>query len=129
MSSLSTRAKIGYWLAVLLGVVDVASILVPTPPDGEGPPLAVTLFAAVMGVITLVAAVVAVRSRRRSALRVMAVARILSGLTALPAFFVGGVPPVFVAFGAATVVLTIVAVVLLMNRSRTTAAAPTPAAS
>ena len=49
----------------------------------------------------------------------MAVARILSGLTALPAFFVSGVPAEFVAWGSATVVLTIVAVVLLMSRPRT----------
>ena len=83
----------------------------------------VTLFSAAMGVITLVAAVVrrphpgsAARSGRSS------VSRILSAITALPAFFVDGPPPVFVAFGAATVVLTIVAVVLLMHRARSSVA-------
>ena len=45
-----------------------------------------------MGVVTLVAAVLVARSGNGPALRVMAVARILSGLTALPAFFVTGVP-------------------------------------
>ncbi len=118
MNTLTTRAKIGYWLAVLLAVADVASLLIPTSPDGEGPPFAVTLFSAVMGVITLVAAVLVARTGKRSAIRVMAVSRILSAITALPAFFVEGVPPVFVAFGAATVVLSIVAVVLLMSRAR-----------
>ena len=48
----------------------------------------VTLFSAAMGLVTLVAAVLVARSGSRAALRVMAVARILSGLTALPAFFV-----------------------------------------
>jgi hypothetical protein len=118
MKTLTTRATIGYWLAVLLAVVDVAALLLPTPPDGEGPPLVVTLFSAAMGVITLVAAVWVARTGKRSAIRVIAVTRILSAITALPAFFVDGPPPVFVAFGAATVVLTIVSVVLLMHRAR-----------
>lgn len=118
MTTLSTRARIGFWLAVLLSVADIAGAFVPTAPDGEGPPLVVMVFAAVMGVATLVAAVLVARSGSRAALRVMAVTRILSALTALPAFFVAGVPAAFVAWGAATVVLTIVAVVLLMSRSR-----------
>ena len=119
MNTLTTRAKVGYWLAVVLGVIDIASLLIPTPPDGQGPPLSVTIFGAAMGVITLAAAVVIARNGSRTAVRVMAAARILSGLTAVPAFFVPSVPPVFVAFGAAVVVLTVVAVVLLMSRART----------
>jgi MFS family permease len=58
------------------------------------------------------------RTGSRAGLRIMAVARILSAITALPAFFVPDVPALFVTWGAATVVLTIVAVVLLMSRSR-----------
>jgi peptidoglycan/LPS O-acetylase OafA/YrhL len=119
MSTLTTRAKVGYWLAVVLGVVDIASLFLPQQPDGEGPPWEVTVFSGVMGVITVAAAVWVARAGSRPALRIMAVSRILSGITALPAFFVPGVPPVFVAFGAAVVVLTIVAVVLLMSRART----------
>lgn len=119
MNTLATRAKIGFWLAVALSLVDLAGPLIPTPPDAEGPPLEVVVFSAAMGLVTLVAAVLVARSGSRAALRVMAVARILSGLTALPAFFVSGVPAVFVVWGSATVVLTIVAVVLLMSRPRT----------
>ena len=84
------------------------------------------VFATVMGIVTLVGAVIVARSGRRSGLRVMAVSRILSAVTALPAFFVPDVPPVFVAWGAATVVLTIVAVVLLMSRPRVAADAGAP---
>jgi hypothetical protein len=124
MSTLTTRAKVGFWLAVVLGVVDIASLLIPTQPDGQGPPLSVTIFSGVMGVITVVAAVVVGRSGSRIAVRVMAVARILSGLTAVPAFFEPDVPPIFVAFAAAIVVLTVVAVVLLMSRARVSVAAP-----
>ena len=43
-------------------------------------------------------------------------------LTTLPAFFVPDVPLLFVALAAATVVLTIVAVTLLMSRPRPRAA-------
>jgi len=118
MNTLSTRAKIGFWLSVVLAVADIAGSLAPLPPDGEGPPMVVMVFAAVMGVATLVAAVLAARTGSRAALRIMAVTRILSAITALPAFFVPDVPALFVAWGAATVVLTIVAVVLLMSRSR-----------
>ncbi len=67
------------------------------------------VFSAVMGVVTLAAAVPVARSGSRAAVRVIAVSRILSALTTLPAFFVPGVPPLFVAWGASTVVLTIVA--------------------
>jgi hypothetical protein len=117
MNALSVRARVGLGLAVLLAVVDVAGAFVPTAPDGEGPPLTVMIFSAVMGVVTLAAAVWVVRTGARNGLRIVAVSRILSGLTAVPAFFMPDVPPLFVAWGAATVVLTIVAVVLLMSRS------------
>jgi hypothetical protein len=127
--TLSARATTGFWLAVVLAVIDLGSVFVPV--DGAGPPMEVMVFAAVMGIATLVGAVIVARTGRRSGLRVMAVSRILSGVTALPAFFVPDVPPVFVAWGAATVVLTIVAVVLLMSRPRVaadTGAQRTPAA-
>lgn len=118
MSTLTTRAKVGFWLAVVLAVIDVVALFTPSPPDGEGPPLEVLVFSTVMGVATLAGAAWFARTGRRAALRIMAATRILSGLTALPAFFVPEVPPLFVAWGAATVVLTIVAVVLLMSRAR-----------
>jgi hypothetical protein len=129
--TLSARATTGFWLAVVLAVVDLAGPFIPSPDGEVGPPVEVVLFSAVLGVVTLAAAVVVARTGRRSGLRVMAVSRILSGVTALPAFFVPDVPPVFVAWGAATVVLTIVAVVLLMSRPRVaadTGAQRTPAA-
>ena len=117
MNTLSVRARVGFWLAVVLGVVDVAGAFVPAPPGADAPPLVVMLLSAVLGVITLAAAVVVARSGSRPWLRVMAGSRILSGLTALPAFFLA-VPAPFVVWGAATVVLTIVAVVLLTHRPR-----------
>jgi hypothetical protein len=129
MNSLSSRARIGFWLAVLLGVVDVISAFIPPPSDGAGPPLVIMILAGVLGLITLGAAVVLARSgRSRLWITVIVVSRILSGLTALPAFFVAGVPTAFVIWAAATVVLTIVAVVLLLHRSAPVAAEQTPVA-
>ncbi|GAA4884504.1 hypothetical protein [Actinomycetospora straminea] len=119
MSTLTTRARIGFWLCIVLALGDIAGAFVPVPEGVEGPPLVVMVFSAVMGLVTLVAAVAVARSGSRAGVRIIAVSRILSALTTLPAFFVPGVPAAFVAWGAITVVLTIVAVVLLMSRSRT----------
>lgn len=124
MSSLSARARIGFWIAVVLAVLDLPQFLFAAPPGTEGPPLEVMLFTTVMGVLTLVAAVLAWRGGRRSMLRAMAVTRILSAITALPAFVIDGVPPLFVAWAAATIVLAITAVVLLMSGPRRAPAVP-----
>ena len=119
MSTLTTRAKVGFWLAVVLAVADIAGAFAPLPADGEpGPPLVVMVFCAVTGVATLAAAVVVARTGSRVGIRVIAVTRILAAITSLPAFVVPDCPPPFVAWGAATVVLTVVAVVLLMSRTR-----------
>lgn len=120
MRTLGTPAKIGYWLCVILGVLDLSSLLLtPSPGAGEeGPPLEVLIFDSVMGLITVAAAVWVFRSGARNGVRIMAASRILSAITALPAFFVADVPPQLVALGAGGVVVTIVAVVLLMSRSR-----------
>ena len=118
MKTLAMPARVGFWLCVVLAVGDLPSFLLSVPEGTEGPPPAILVFATAMGVATLVAAVVALRTGSRVALRVMAATRILSVLTSLPAFFVEGVPVGFVVGAAIGVVLTVVAVVLLMGRTR-----------
>ena len=70
-----------------------------------------------MGVITVVAVVIGWRAARRSALRVAAGARILSAITALPAFFVD-VPAALKLLVSVFVVVTVVAVVLMLAPAR-----------
>lgn len=118
-TALTTRNRIGIVLATLLGLADLGSLalLGSTPAPGEdGPPDVVLVFSAVMGVLTLVACVLAWRRRSRGALRVAAVTRLLSAATSVPAFFVDGVPAGLVIGAAAGVVITLVTVGLLVSR-------------
>lgn len=117
--ALSRTNKIGLALAALLGLSEVFSILVPSPgPGAEGPPIEVLVAGTVLGVITLVAVVWTWRTGSRVAARIVAGTRILSALTALPAFFVEGVPAAFVVWAAAGVVLTVICVGLVLSRPR-----------
>ena len=119
LKSPSTRApfslpnKIGLALAALLGAADVGAAFFPTPPGEVGPPQAILVLDSILGALTLVAVVVAWRSRNRGLVRLAAGARILSMITALPAFF-AGVPAFLVALVSLFVVLTITAAVLML---------------
>lgn len=113
MNQLSTRQKTGLVLAGLLSVTTVPSVLMPTPQGEVGPPVAVLLLSSVVGVIGVVAVVLAWRGSAL-ALRVAAGAVILPTLTALPAFFVE-VPAWVRLMVAASVVLAVAAVVLMFS--------------
>lgn len=119
-SLLSTANRIGIGLAVVLSLMDFASLLVPTPPGEVGPPYVVLLLSAALGVVTLVAVVVAWRSGSRGALRIAAGARVVSAITALPAFFVDVESWVKLVV-ALTVVLTIACVLLMLAPARRSA--------
>lgn len=111
MNQLSHRQKIGLVLAGLLNITSVPSVLMPTPEGDVGPPYAVLLISSVVGLIGVVAVVLAWRGSA-VALRVAAGAVILPTLTALPAFFVD--VPAWVRLGVVVSVLLAVAAVVLM---------------
>lgn len=116
---LTRRNRIGVVLASLLGISDVVGLVAlgATPAPGEqGPPDVVLYLGAVLGVITVAACVLAWVRRSRGGLRVAAVARLLSMVLGLPAFFVEGVPAPLVALSAVGVVLTLGTVALLVSR-------------
>ena len=71
------------------------------------------MLGGLLGVATLVAVAVAWRKGGRGALRTVAGARVLSMLTAVPAFFVD-VPAVVTVLVAVFVVLTVACVVLVL---------------
>lgn len=113
-----TANKVGLVLAGLLGLADVVSVFTPpTAPNQPGPPLGILVLDSALGVITLLAVVAAFVTLRRGWVRLAAGARILSMVTALPAFF-AGVPAWLVAIVAVVVVVTIVTVVLMLLPSR-----------
>lgn len=113
----TTQQKVGLVVCGLLSLANVPSVLVPATPEGEaGPPLAILALGSVLGLIGLVATVLAWRGQR-VALRVAAGAIIVAALTGLPAFFVD-VPMAVKALVGASVVLTVLAVVLMFSGPR-----------
>ena len=105
--------KVGLMLAGLLGVADMGALAFPTPPGEVGPPLGILVLDSLLGIVTVVAVILAWRRRSRGLVRLAAGARILSMISALPAFF-AGVPDFVVGMVALYTLLTITAVVLML---------------
>ncbi len=103
--------RTGLVIAAVLGVADIATL--GGAGSEDGPPLPVTVAAAVLGLITLVAVAYGWRGRRAAVGTVVA-ARVLSAIGAVPAFFAEDVPAPFVVAAAVLVVLTVAAVALLI---------------
>jgi hypothetical protein len=118
-SPITTRTRAGLVIAALLGVADVVSAFFPTPDGQVGPPLPIVVLGGVIGLATLAAVVVAWRTGRRGALRIVAGTRVLSAITALPGFFVD-IPAWLKLLTAVFVVLTVVCVVLVLAPARRT---------
>lgn len=117
----STRVRVGLVLSALLGLANIPFVFMPTSPGEEGPPFVVLLLSAVLGLVSIVAAVVAWRSGNRVAIRLNAAALIINAVTSLPAFFVDVSAGIKVA-AAVTVLLTVLAVVLILSRERSSGA-------
>jgi len=117
---LSTKNKVGLAIAGFMGLVDCFSVLTPTPDGEVGPPFAILVLGSILGVITVVAVVVGWTKANRAAIRIAAGARIVSVLTALPAFFVD-VPWFIKLLVTVAVVLTVISVVLMLSPARQTA--------
>jgi hypothetical protein len=124
ISSTSTgvtgKQKVGLVLAALYCLSNIPSFLAGSPDPGEeGPPMAILVVSSILGVVGLVAAVLAWRGQR-VALRACAGAVIVITLTGLPAFFVD-VPMAIKALVGFSVVLTVVIVVLMFSGDRRSA--------
>jgi hypothetical protein len=117
---LSTKNKVGLVIAGLLGLADLPSVLLPTPEGEVGPPFGVLVVGTICGVITVIAVVYAWVKASRGAIRIAAGARIVSMLTALPAFFVD-VPAGIKILVTAAVILTVTSVVLMLSPARQSA--------
>jgi len=118
-TTVSTRNRVGIVLATLLGLGDIGGLALVgrTLPQGEqGAPDVVLVIGAVLGMVTVVAAVLAWVKRSRGGLRVAAASRLLSVVLGIPAFLVDGVPDAVVALTAVSLVVTLVTVALLVSR-------------
>lgn len=117
MSPTTTRQKVGLVLAGLLSVANIPSVFFSTPEGETGPPLAILVVGSILGVVGLVAVIIAWRSGNRAAIRVAAGALIINLLTSLPAFFVD-VPAGVKLLVGVSVLLTVLAVALMFSPSR-----------
>jgi hypothetical protein len=117
MNTTSKRQKVGLVLAGIYSAANIPSVLFPTPDDAEGPPIGILVIGSVLGVVGLVAVIVAWRTGNRAALRAAAGAIIVVTLTALPAFFVD-VPAGIKLLVGVSVLFTIAAVVLMFSPGR-----------
>lgn len=108
---------VGLGLALLLGLADCTAAFFPTPDGEVGPPYAILLLGTALGVITVVGAGWAWATHARSAVRVVAAARVISAITALPAFFVD-VPPVVKLIAGVAVLVTVFSVVAMLTPAR-----------
>lgn len=117
-SDYSPLNKIGFVIALLLGVLNVAALASPTPEGEVGPPLLILVIDAVLGVAIIVAVSIGWIKRRKAAIRAATVFLILGAVTALPAFAAQGVPPALVVAAAVYVLLTIVTIAFMLKSRR-----------
>jgi hypothetical protein len=111
---MTTTIRWGLALAVLLGLLDIAGVGGVWADDG--PPAAVAIAGAILGLITIVAAILA---RRRGAIPTVIISRVLSGLLSLPVYWADNAPGWSkIAVGIALAV-TVAAVALLTVGRRT----------
>lgn len=116
---LSTKNKVGLALAAVLGLNGaLVSPFVLADAD-KGPPLAVLIIGAVLGVITLILVLYTARTASRTGARAIAGVRIVSALLSAPAFFVSHVAPTSVVMASAVIIVTVVTIVLLLSRPAT----------
>jgi hypothetical protein len=102
---------------VVAGLLAVGDITTPLFSDGEHPPIAVGLADAALGLLTVAGIVLAWRGSRGGVATII-VTRLLSALTAVPAFFVDGVPGGAKAAAATGCAAALITVALVAPRLR-----------
>jgi len=105
----STIRRVGLLALAVPSLVDVFTVPLT---DGEHPPYPIAVLATLLGLVCLGLVVRALREPSRS-LRLLVALRVLSAVTALPAFVVDGVPSAAQAVAGVVVVLTAVGVLLV----------------
>ena len=115
---MTTLSRTGLVLFALLSIGDVADLFLT---DGSHPPYSVAITGAILGLASLTLLPSAWRGSL-TAIRLVCALRVVSALTALPAFFVADVGAAPIVLAAAIVVLTGLAVVLVAGSLRRTAA-------
>jgi hypothetical protein len=97
----------------LLGILSVIDLTAPLYTDGQHPPMVIVAIESLLGLVSIVLAVLAWRGRVAAAVG-LSVIRVVSALMAVPAFYVTGVPGPIMAVAGSFIVLTVVGVVLTL---------------
>lgn len=112
---IATSVRAGLVLFAILSLADIAGLALT---DGKHPPYSVAAIGAALGVASLFCLVPTWRGNA-VATRVLSILRIVSALTAVPAFVMSGVPAAAVGSAAAIVLVTAIALVLIVGGRRT----------
>ena len=118
----SIPLTVGLVLSSFLALGDIVTL----PLSTEGPPLAVRIIGAVLGVGTVAGVVLTWRSRLRTGAVLVVVTRLLSGLTAVPAFLVPDAPAEAKGMAAVGIAATVLAVALVSPALRNRTVEVTP---
>jgi len=102
---------------IAFGLLSVGDLATPLLTDGETPPMSIALIASALGLISLVLVVLAWRGVRRAVVPLI-VLRVLSALTAVPAFFVDDVPGGAMAAAGVSIVLAVAGTALVLMPAR-----------
>ena len=108
----TVQRAVAVGISAVLAALDIAG-LAALGAQGA-PPLAIAVTAAALGVVTLAAALPALRGSRRGG-QIVIVSRVLSAVLGLPVFFVGDAPRWAAAAVLGSLVLTALAIWLLMQ--------------
>ena len=102
---------------IILGLLSLGDLAAPLVTDGEHPPMFIALIGAAIGAISIVLVILAWRGRTAAAIALVVV-RLLSALTAVPAFLVPGVPTVPMVLAGVAITLTLVGIGFVLTGVR-----------
>jgi hypothetical protein len=97
---------------VILGLISLGDLAAPLYTDGQSPPMFIALIGSALGLLSLILVVLAWRGRIAAAIGLV-VLRLLSALTAVPAFLEPGVPVVPMILAGIAITATLVGAVLV----------------
>ena len=101
----------------MLALISLGDLSAPLLTDGQTPPMFIALIGSALGLVSLVLVVLAWRGRVAAAIGLV-VLRLLSALTAAPAFLVPGVPAAPMVLAGVAITVTLVGVVLVFTGLR-----------
>ena len=102
---------------IILALISLGDLTAPLYTDGQTPPMFIALIGSALGLISLIMVALAWRGRLWAAI-VLVVVRLLSALTAVPAFLEPGVPAIAMTLAGIAITVTLIGVVLVFAGMR-----------